>query len=44
MKWVRPVVWGFRSILHFIIVILNIPYLYKDSGNKIGVMPFINLM
>lgn len=28
MKWVRPVVWGFRSILHFIIVILNIPYYY----------------
>ncbi|CCX68288.1 unknown [Prevotella sp. CAG:255] len=34
MIWVRPVVWGFRSILHFIIVILNIPYYIRIAETK----------
>lgn len=34
MIWVRPVVWGFRSILHFIIVILNIPNYIRIAETK----------
>ena len=44
MIWVRPVVWGLPLNPALYNCDSEYTLLYKDSGNKIGVVPFINLM